>query len=177
MDSFGATLFGMKGSDLGYVRIAAQNCLGIMNLSQIRIRSMPLVHAESQNPELIRSPGSLEEGEFLKRRVKCGECMKVCTTNGLQPVLLEAGCEGIWSPVLVPRIGYCEYRCTLCGQVCPTGAIKRLDQKEKAGISAGTAMFDKGRCLPYAHAMPCIVCEEVCTTPKKAIWFEEVAVR
>ena len=24
------------------------------------------------------------------------------------------------------RVGYCEYNCTLCGQVCPTGAIRRL---------------------------------------------------
>ena len=26
-------------------------------------------------------------------------------------------------PLLVPRIGYCEFNCTLCGQVCPTGAL------------------------------------------------------
>ena len=38
-------------------------------------------------------------------------------------------------------------------------------------------MIDKGRCLPWAHAMPCIVCDEVCPTPKKAIWFEEAKVR
>ena len=38
-------------------------------------------------------------------------------------------------------------------------------------------MIDKGRCLPWAHADPCIVCEEVCPTPKKAIWFEDVTVR
>ena len=40
-------------------------------------------------------------------------------------------------------------------------------------VKIGTAMIDKGRCLPYAHATPCIVCEEVCPTPKKAIWFEQ----
>jgi ferredoxin len=38
-------------------------------------------------------------------------------------------------------------------------------------------MIDKGRCLPWAHARPCIMCEEVCPTPKKAIWFEAVRVR
>jgi len=38
-------------------------------------------------------------------------------------------------------------------------------------------MLDKGRCLPYAHKRPCIVCEEVCPTPKKAIWFERVSVK
>jgi ferredoxin len=117
------------------------------------------------------------EKEFLRRCVKCGECMKVCLTNGLQPTLWEAGAEGIWSPMLVPRIGYCEYRCTLCGQVCPTGAIRRLSPEEKAGVRIGLAMIDPGRCLPYAHARSCIVCEEVCPTPKKAIWFETTAVK
>lgn len=141
------------------------------------LRTTPLSKTGVPTPQLIRPPGSLEEKEFLKKCVKCGECMKVCITNGLQPTLLEAGLEGIWSPVLVPRIGYCEYRCTLCGQVCPTGAIRKLEQKEKAKISIGTAMIDKGRCLPYAHATPCIVCEEVCPTPKKAIWFEKSLVK
>jgi ferredoxin len=103
--------------------------------------------------------------------------MKVCITNGLQPTLFEAGVEGIWTPVLVPRIGYCEYRCTLCGQVCPTDAIRKLPLEEKMKVKIGLAMIDPGRCLPWAHARPCIVCEEVCPTPKKAIWFEEKRVR
>ena len=129
------------------------------------------------NPELIRPPGARSEPEFLARCVKCGECMKVCTTNGLQPTFLEAGPEGVWSPMLVPTRGYCEFSCTLCGQVCPTGAIRPLAPAEKAQWRIGTAMFDRGRCLPHAHATPCIVCEEVCPTPAKAIWFEEVVVK
>lgn len=141
------------------------------------LRANPLSKSDFINQKLIRPPGSLEEKEFLKRCVKCGECMKVCITNGLQPTILEAGIEGIWSPILIPKIGYCEYRCTLCGQVCPTGAIKRLNLKEKAKVKIGLAMIDKGRCLPYAHAKPCIVCEEVCPTPKKAIWFEKAVAK
>ena len=161
--------------DLGRRRIITSAFTGIVAVPLLR--ATPLSRTNSQNPGLIRPPGSLKEEEFLKRCVKCGECMKVCITNGLQPTLFEAGVEGIWSPMLVPRIGYCEYRCTLCGQVCPTGAIKRLQLEEKAKVKIGLAMIDKGRCLPWAHARPCIMCEEVCPTPKKAIWFEEVRVR
>ena len=40
----------------------------------------------------------------------------------------------------------------------------------------GTAFFDRGRCLPWAMATPCIVCEEVCPTSPKAIWVEEAEV-
>ncbi len=84
---------------------------------------------------------------------------------------------GIWSPVLVPRIGYCEYRCTLCGQVCPTGAIRKLGSEEKAATKIVLAMIDQGRCLPLAHNMSCLVCDEVCPTSPKAIWWEEVRLR
>jgi ferredoxin len=139
-------------------------------------RATPPFKPGAPNPKLIRPPGACDEPEFLARCVKCGECMKVCITNGLQPALMEAGLEGIWSPVLVPKMGYCEYRCTLCGQVCPTGAIRRLTHDEKASLKIGLAMLDKGRCLPYAHSIPCIVCEEVCPTPTKAIWLEDVEV-
>lgn len=128
------------------------------------------------NPDLIRPPGARSEREFLELCIRCGECMKVCLTNGLQPTLLQAGLEGLWSPRLVPRIGYCEYGCTLCGQVCPTGAIKRLEPEEKKQVKIGLATFDTTRCLPFAFQTTCIVCEEHCPTSPKAIWFEEVAV-
>ncbi|MBN2385082.1 4Fe-4S binding protein [bacterium] len=129
------------------------------------------------NPHLIRPPGALPEPDFLARCIRCGECLKVCPTNGLQPTLLEAGLEGIWSPTFNMRLGYCEYSCTLCGQVCPTGAIQPLIETEKMQTKIGLAFIDVSRCLPYAFSVPCIVCEEHCPTPEKAIIFEEKEVR
>ena len=38
IDSFGATLFGMKGSDLGYVRLADRAGFGTMDLSKVDIK-------------------------------------------------------------------------------------------------------------------------------------------
>jgi formate hydrogenlyase subunit 6/NADH:ubiquinone oxidoreductase subunit I len=96
--------------------------------------------------------------------------MKVCTTNGLQPTFLEAGPEGIWTP-FISRKGYCEYNCTLCGQICPTGAIKALTVEQKREWRIGTAWFDRSRCLPHAHNQDCMVCEEFCPTPTKSIKF------
>ncbi|TKD09185.1 4Fe-4S binding protein [Polyangium fumosum] len=128
---------------------------------------------------VIRPPGSVEEREFLERCIRCAECMKVCPNNALHPAFFEAGVEGIWTPILIPRIGYCEHSCVLCGQVCPTGAIQKITEDQKLGIhqkpiSIGTAFYDQGRCLPWAMATPCIVCEEFCPTSPKAIWVEEV---
>ncbi len=118
---------------------------------------------------LIRPPGALPETQFLQKCVKCGECMKVCPTNALQPALSEAGPEGLWTPVLNPRVGYCEYYCSLCSQVCPTGAIKELTIEEKIKVRIGTAWVNKSRCIPYVVGSPCIVCEEHCPTSPKAI--------
>jgi polyferredoxin len=123
------------------------------------------------SPFLVRPPGSRREDDFLSRCVRCGECMKVCITGGLQPTLFEAGFEGMWTPRLVSRIGYCEYNCTLCGQVCPTSAIRTLAGEEKRKTVIGLAFIDPSRCIPFAQGTPCIVCEEHCPTPKKAIVF------
>jgi len=127
--------------------------------------------AKRAHEKLIRPPGALPEPEFLRKCVKCGECMKACPTNGLQPALAEAGPEGVWTPVLVPKVGYCEYYCSLCSQVCPTGAIKELAIPEKTTVKIGTAWVNKNRCIPYFLGRPCIVCEEHCPTSPKAIKF------
>jgi len=128
--------------------------------------------AARPSPLLVRPPGSRPEADFLSRCIRCGECMKVCITGGLQPTLLTAGIEGIWTPLLVSRIGYCEYNCTLCGQVCPSEAIRKLSVPEKQKVVIGLAFVDPSRCIPFAQGTPCIVCEEFCPTPKKAIVFE-----
>ncbi len=149
------------------------------------MRSAPGL-AAAADPRLIRPPGSVDEPHFLERCVRCGECMKVCPTNALHPALSEAGFEGLWSPVLIPSIGFCEPNCTLCGQVCPTGAIWEITRLEKIGrparpnghppqpeappIRIGTAFYDRGRCLPWGMATECIVCEEWCPTSPKAIY-------
>ena len=131
------------------------------------------------HPKVIRPPGAVEERAFLERCIRCAECMKVCPNNALHPAMFEAGVEGLWTPILIARIGYCEHSCVLCGQVCPTGAIQKITEKEKLGLGTppvkiGTAFYDHGRCLPWSMQTPCIVCEEFCPTSPKAIWVEEV---
>ena len=57
------------------------------------------------NPLVIRPPGAVEEREFLERCIRCAECMKVCPNNALHPAFFEAGIEGMWTPILITRIG------------------------------------------------------------------------
>lgn len=128
---------------------------------------------EAQN-RLLRPPGVTDENVFFEKCVRCGECMKVCLRSALYPDLSRGGVTGIFMPVIIPRLGYCEYNCTLCGQVCPTGAIPRLSPEEKKKSIIGTAVIDRNLCLPYAKRLNCLVCEEHCPIPEKAIRFEPV---
>jgi ferredoxin len=152
--------------------------------------AVPLLRANTglaaePHERLIRPPAALDETQFLARCIRCGECMKACPNNALHPALTEAGWEGIWTPVVAPRVGYCEPGCILCGQVCPTGAIARFTAREKAWVGApadaspiriGTAFYDRGRCLPWAMATECMVCEEWCPVSPKAVYLQSAEV-
>lgn len=129
--------------------------------------------------KVIRPPGALSESDFLDRCVRCQECVKICSSTGgcLQPALLEGGLSMMWTPVVKPREGYCEFNCTLCGEVCPTGAIHRLPLEVKQKTKIGQAFFDKSRCIPWYRGQDCLVCEEHCPVPDKAIRFDLRMVR
>jgi len=118
---------------------------------------------------ILRPPGALPEAEFLQRCVRCGNCMKVCPTHVLQPAVLESGWEGVWTPRLAPSLGYCEYQCNLCGRVCPTGALRPLTVAEKTRTRLGLAEVHRDRCIPWTTDEQCLVCEEHCPVPAKAI--------
>jgi len=82
----------------------------------------------------------------------------------------------MWTPNLVARLGYCDYGCNACGQVCPSGAIPAMALDEKRQAVLGEAVVDRNRCLPWAQGIPCIVCEEMCPIPEKAIRVENVPI-
>jgi polyferredoxin len=166
------------GADVSRREVMTGALAGAALVPAMRIGDWP---GGAYSEKVIRPPGAVAEADFLDRCIRCAECMKVCPNNALHPALFEAGPEGLWTPILIPRIGYCEHSCVLCGQVCPTGAIAKIEEKDKLGqgvppVRIGTAMFDRGRCLPWAMATPCTVCEEFCPTSPKAIWVEEVQV-
>jgi len=135
---------------------------------------------EARTADAIRPPGALDEAAFLARCITCGACVDSCPTGALIPDFGRTGVDGLFTPVLVPRRGWCEPSCTRCGEVCPTAAITRLQPAEKQAINGpakvviGIAFVDRGRCLPWAMERPCIVCEEMCPTSPKAIWLEPV---
>jgi polyferredoxin len=130
--------------------------------------------ASDPDPYLVRPPGALDvefnEDGFLSRCIRCGACIKVCPTGGLQPSgVQQLGLKGFWTPHLVSRLGHCDYGCHACGQVCPSGAIRPLTLSSKQATVIGRAYIDTNRCLPWADNIRCAVCEEMCPVLDKAI--------
>jgi MauM/NapG family ferredoxin protein len=122
--------------------------------------------------QLIRPPGALPEVEFLRTCIRCGECMKSCLTNTLQPSLWESGFSGLWTPKMDLRLAPCEQNCNVCGKVCPTQAIRSLTLEEKTHAKVGTAVLRKEMCLVWAQNKICLICDEIC--PYNAIVFRPV---
>ena len=110
--------------------------------------------------KLVRPPGAVPEPEFLAKCVRCGECMKACATNVIQPIWLQAGLEGLFSPVMATRLAACATDCTVCGKVCPTGAIRDLPLIEKQHAKVGTAWIARQNCLVWEQDRKCLVCDE-----------------
>ncbi|MBN2103709.1 4Fe-4S binding protein [bacterium] len=172
-----AISFNLKGKpaiepvDLSRRRLLGAGLAGLASAGLISIGfSYPV-----EKGKVIRPPGALDEDRFLDRCIRCGECIRVCSTagKGLHFTGFESGIGGLGTPRLLTPAGYCEYHCNMCGQVCPTGAIHPLDLEEKHQMKMGTAQFDKTRCIPWYYGETCLVCEEHCPLENKAIKFRE----
>ncbi|MGA6925546.1 MAG: 4Fe-4S binding protein [Desulfosarcina sp.] len=167
--------------DISKREFVAAFTLGITAIPLARIAGTT---GSAWNPAVIRPPGALAESDFLRRCIKCGQCMRICPTNVIHPANFQAGVEGLWTPMLNFRMGTsgCQRGCIACGNLCPTAAIRPISLDERLGqgefadpgpLRIGTAFVDRGRCLPWAMDRPCIVCQENCPVSPKAIFTRE----
>ncbi len=147
------------GPDVGRRHIIGGAAAGVLLLPLIKANAMS---RRDNTGRLIRPPGAVPEELFNARCLACGQCMKVCPTNAIQPCSFDDGFERWLTPKIVPRIGACEEKCHTCGSVCPTGALRPLPYDEKRFAKLGTAVVDKHRCLAWSQNQECLVCQEVC---------------
>ena len=137
--------------------------VAVLGKTNVAAQTSKVGKAKLSSDVLIRPPGALPEDEFVNRCIRCAECMKVCPTNGLQPALTEAGFAGLWTPVLVPKIGECAQNCNLCSQVCSSEAIQPFEIAEKTHIFIGRAVIDRSQCIAWNSDKQCLVCDEHCS--------------
>jgi ferredoxin len=112
----------------------------------------------------IRPPGALPEPEFLRRCVRCGQCMKVCPTEAIGKLPIT---EKLWAKVgtAVVDHGTCiawaeGKACVVCEEVCPYGAITPT-RPEGSLVSAPLVRAE--RCFG------CGYCEHFCPVRVPAI--------
>ena len=115
----------------------------------------------------ILPPGAGSEEEFLARCTGCGLCIANCRGGCLQPAADEYGWRGFMLPTMKfagTNPGKCEYECHKCTAICPTGALKKMNIKEKKLCRIGMAAFAPNQCLAYMDGEPCGACAEHCPT-------------
>lgn len=124
---------------------------------------------------VIAPPGS-DGGKRLRARCTgCNLCVAKCPTKVLKAAKLEYGLAGTMMPVMDFSRGACEKDCTRCGEVCPTGAIRRLSKEDKAKTKIGQATLAadwESRCLAYKEKFRCGLCARHC--PYGAIKMDKV---
>ncbi|PTY07219.1 4Fe-4S ferredoxin [Opitutaceae bacterium EW11] len=124
-------------------------------------------HREHHDAGPICPPGSGSREAFLSRCTACQLCISACPTRVLQPAFLEYGIAGLMKPRFDLAVAFCNFDCTRCGDVCPTGAIDALALPEKQVTRVGVAHFDRRLCIVDQNGTDCAACSEHC--PTKAV--------
>lgn len=131
--------------------------------------------AQHENPTTIPEekefpvspPGSKSLDHFTSKCIACHLCVSVCPKQVLQPSLFDYGLKGFLQPRMDYHTSYCNFDCTLCGEVCPTGAILPLTQEQKHVEQIGKVVFIRRNCIVRTDLKDCGACSEHC--PTKAV--------
>ncbi len=143
--------------------------IGLTGAAYSQVKIIP--KKESTKPVIRKSvsspPGSEAISEFSSKCTACHLCVSACPTKVLQPSFLEYGALGILQPYMDYKTNFCNFECTVCGEVCPTGAIRPLTVKKKKITQVGKTTFVKENCIVETEGTACGACSEHC--PTKAV--------
>lgn len=112
----------------------------------------------------VSPPGSISLQHFTSRCTACHLCVTACPTKVIQPSLLEYGLTGMMQPHMDYSTEYCNYECTICSQVCPTGAIMPLTVEDKKLTQVGIVNLILDKCVVVTDHTACGSCSEHCPT-------------
>jgi polyferredoxin len=115
----------------------------------------------------ITPPGSVSYDHLTGACTACHLCVAACPSQVLQPSLLDYGWMGIMQPKMDYMTNYCSYECTVCSEICPSGAILPLTLEGKKTTQLGRSRFIKEECIVYTKNTACGACSEHC--PTKAV--------
>ncbi len=121
---------------------------------------------------LLRPPGVVDETHFLESCLRCLQCVRSCPNQIIKPTDSGYGLASLSTPHLEFGPYGCDYFCQVCQQVCPNRAIPLQSLRDKQKTPIGIARIDESLCVVYKEGLNCLVCEEVCPVPQKAIGIE-----
>ncbi|MDR2809142.1 MAG: 4Fe-4S binding protein [Tannerellaceae bacterium] len=119
---------------------------------------------EEGKPSPVTPPGSVNLELFKDKCTACHLCVTRCPTQVLRPAGLQFGFDYLLRPYCAFKSSYCNYECTVCGDVCPVHAIRSLTKEEKRTTQVGIATFHIDRCIVYTEGTDCGACSEHCPT-------------
>lgn len=117
----------------------------------------------------ITPPGSVGREFFQSKCTSCHLCVSKCPSHVLKPAFMEYGLGGIMQPTVSFEKGFCNFDCTVCGDVCPNGAITPLTVEEKHLTQMGYVVFVKENCIVLTDGTSCGACSEHCPTQAVAM--------
>ena len=115
------------------------------------------VAPQRQTP--LTPPGSLSFQNLSTRCTGCQLCVSECPNQVLRP---SGDFMHLMQPTMSYEHGYCRPECTRCSEVCPAGAIKKIDQDEKTSIQIGHAVWIKKNCVVLTDEVECGNCARHC---------------
>ena len=89
----------------------------------------------------------------------CQLCVSACPNDVLRP---STRLENLMQPESSYEKGYCRPECTVCSEVCPSGAIQKISKEEKSSIQIGHAVWIRENCLPLRDGVKCGNCARHC---------------
>jgi ferredoxin-type protein NapF len=108
----------------------------------------------------VLPPGALSPEKFQALCLRCGKCALVCPRQTIQ-----LSSDGL--PYVDGLHNYCDF-CMRCAEVCPSGALIRINPKV---AKLGEAVIDRERCIAWQwHG--CRLCAEACAKLQQAIWLD-----
>lgn len=109
----------------------------------------------------IVPPGAQGLWHIARHCTGCQLCVSACPNGVLRP---STDLRTLMQPESSYERGYCRPECTKCSEVCPAGAIHRIDAAEKSAIRIGRAVWVKENCIPLTDGVSCGNCARHCPT-------------
>lgn len=103
--------------------------------------------------------GAESVDDFYSRCTACQLCVSNCPNHVLRP---STDLKHLLQPEMGYENGFCRPECTLCSEICPSGAIKPVTREQKLATHIGRATVNLDLCVSALGQDSCGNCASRC---------------